>query len=281
MDQITLVLLNLLSLALRSPVACEDGASDRPVLRLHHIDIIVHRLIDTLASSHAAQFRQTYHTNGQPGAASDQEHALALIGAAETFLRSVSIDMLALQQVARAVDDLMVLDAAIRIRDLTDVCLHISHAAFFDYVDHLRFQSHDERGHVIIIGRQEQPDLHVPRFTTPLILREIEIRYTQASPYPEFSSNNLQSRVKGRGLQYGDQWVRADPLADLFLYRRADTRPRLRIEARAVTQALSIATGAIQITLPTSDQLRMTTTAIFTSPDNVAHPALATYIYAW
>jgi hypothetical protein len=291
MDQLTEILLSLFNLSTKNAESPTSDSVNRPILRLQHIDVILSRLVAALAPTRVAQFEQVRtlraaEVGSRAAGPIDLGSMAALVSEAAVVLGSTAVDTTALQQVAQTVNDITLLDAAIRLNRFADVAIRINHADFFDYIAELRFQSPhiNIHGHVIVVGNPNQSTLQIKGFTTPSILQKIDLNYTKTSPNPELIFDNLQVEFKGKGIVDRDHWIQdSTPETDLRVFTRRYAQPILQIETRTCQSTLSIALGALQITLPAFKHLKVITTSMIglENSDTTTKPPWATYIRAY
>jgi hypothetical protein len=283
------VLLNLFRLSTGALTPSMSALASRPALRLQPLDVILSRLVAALAPTRIGQFANArmlhaVEVAGRSTEATDLDNAVELVGKTEALLRSVNIDLAILQRIKQAVDDIDVLAATIRLNHLTDVLIHISQPAFFDYMAELRFQSPDQHGHVLIIGRPYEDSLHIEGFSEPRILRQLKLTYRTAQLEPELTPHNLQLGLVDKAVERREHWfLRDGPRSDLLAYQRFSGQPLLRIETRVLTEARVIALGDISLQLPAFDMLKLIVTSITRTAQTAApdKPPLASYIRAF
>jgi hypothetical protein len=218
------------------------------------------RLVAALAPNLAHHFVVTSPASSAQALEVDIDHAVALISRVEATLRSTEANQAVLQQIACAIDDISVLGAAIRQGHLKEVVLQLEHASIFDYIAELRFLSPSRDQHVLVVGRSATS---VRGFANPSFLEQIEIEYAANTPFPQIKLRNLQARRSEEGIEARLIWDQDDqPISDLFVYKRAESRPLVQIRTRISDRPLALSLGPVRVTLPQFDNVALIVTSM-------------------
>jgi hypothetical protein len=283
MDSLTYVLWGLFDLWVHTPIAAADYRSERPILSTYAIDILLRRLIATLAPTQIAQFAQAgdTYTGARPHSPTldnNIEAARALLHTAEILLRAAQIDPVALRGIERVVSDLLFLRTASADSAFTNVTLLIEMPAIFDYMRELRFQSAQQHEQIAIIGFFDTATMKVDPFSRPSILQYIDVTYQQNTPDVTLDLRQLQSRR-------GDEAARMTPKRtqnplphdDVFIYKHFDNQVQLRIETRLHNKSV-FEFGAIHIHLATHEHIELISTSLIESSNSKSRPLTSRYI---
>jgi len=191
MDLLAHILLSMFSLPTH---AAKPPADNQPALRLAPITAMLRLLVAELAPADAAhQFEQAVlaHTIGPL----DLAAVSALVEQAEQTIRARALDEAKLQQIARSLDQVIALAAALSPGMIAAVEIVVKDRYFFDFVTELSLPS--SNGHTVLIGRiplgQERVD--VRRFAKPTDLRPIAVAYAGTSGVPLLTLEGVRRRI--------------------------------------------------------------------------------------
>jgi hypothetical protein len=191
MDLLAHILLSMFSLS--THVAQTPTADNQPAVRLAPITAMLRLLVAELAPADAThRFEQAALAHA---GTLDLAAVSALVAQAEQTIRASPLDQAKLQQIARSLDQVGALAAALRPSVITAVEIVVKDHYFFDFVTELSLPS--IAGHTILIGRipPGQERVEVRRFAKPTTLRQIAMAYVGTSGVPLLTLQNLRRRI--------------------------------------------------------------------------------------
>jgi hypothetical protein len=191
MDLLAHILLSIFSLPTQ---VAQMPADNQPALRLAPITAMLHLLVAEFAPADAAhRFEQAILALAADTL--DLEAVSALVEQAEQMIRVRTLDEEKLRQIARSLDQVAALAAALRPGVIAAVEIVVKNRYFFDFVSELSLPS--SNGHIVLIGRippgQERVD--VRRFAKPTELKGVAVAYRGVGGIPLLTLEGVRRRI--------------------------------------------------------------------------------------